>query len=90
LFARRAALSRTSDEVSGHDEIVALRDIPFESHCEHHLAPIMAKRTSAIYRDEAWSSVFLSLARLVDVYAKRLQIREKMIAEIAIASTCRA
>jgi GTP cyclohydrolase I len=75
-------LSRTFDEVAGYDEIVALRDIPFESHCEHHLAPIIGKAHIG-YMPRRRVVGISKLARLVDVYAKRLQIQEKMTAEIA-------
>lgn len=75
-------LSRTFDEVAGYDEMVALRDIPFESHCEHHLAPIIGKAHIA-YLPRRRVVGISKLARLVDVYAKRLQIQEKMTAEIA-------
>jgi GTP cyclohydrolase IA len=75
-------LSRTFEEVAGYDEIVALRDIPFESHCEHHLAPIIGKAHIA-YLPRRRVVGISKLARLVDVYAKRLQIQEKMTAEIA-------
>lgn len=75
-------LSRTFDEVAGYDEIVALRDIPFESHCEHHLAPIIGKAHIA-YLPRRRVVGISKLAQLVDVYAKRLQIQEKMTAEIA-------
>jgi GTP cyclohydrolase I len=75
-------LSRTFDEVAGYDEIVALRDIPFESHCEHHLAPIIGKAHIA-YLPRRRVVGISKLARLVDVYAKRLQIKEEMTAEIA-------
>jgi GTP cyclohydrolase I len=75
-------LSRTFEEVAGYDAIVALRDIPFESHCEHHLAPIIGKAHIA-YLPRRRVVGISKLARLVDVYAKRLQIQEKMTAEIA-------
>ena len=78
----KAYLSRTFEEVAGYDEIVALRDIPFESHCEHHLAPIIGKAHIA-YLPRRRVVGISKLARLVDVYAKRLQIQEKMTAEIA-------
>ena len=77
-------LSRTFEEVAGYDEIVALRDIPFESHCEHHLAPIIGKAHIA-YLPRRRVVGISKLARLVDVYARRLQIQEKMTAEIANA-----
>jgi len=75
-------LSRTFEEVAGYDEMVALRDIPFESHCEHHLAPIIG-RAHIAYLPKRRVVGISKLARLVDVYAKRLQIQEKMTAEIA-------
>lgn len=75
-------LSRTFDEVGGYDEMVMLRDIRFESHCEHHMAPFYGRVHIAYIPNER--VVGLSkLARLVDVYAKRLQIQEKMTAQIA-------
>jgi GTP cyclohydrolase IA len=77
-------LSTTFAEVGGYDEMVVLRDIRFESHCEHHMAPFFGRVHIAYLPDER--VVGLSkLARLVDVYAKRLQIQEKMTAEIANA-----
>jgi GTP cyclohydrolase I len=78
----RDYLSRTFDEVAGYDEIVVLRDISFESHCEHHLAPIIG-RVHIGYLPRHRVVGISKLARLVDVYAKRLQIQEKMTAEIA-------
>jgi GTP cyclohydrolase I len=75
-------LSRTFEEVAGYDEIVALRDIPFESHCEHHLAPIIG-RAHIGYLPRNRVVGISKLARLVDVFSKRLQIQEKMTAEIA-------
>jgi GTP cyclohydrolase I len=78
----RDYLSRTFDEVAGYDEIVVLRDISFESHCEHHLAPIIG-RAHIGYLPHNRVVGISKLARLVDVYAKRFQIQEKMTAEIA-------
>ena len=78
----RDYLSRTFDEVAGYDEMVVLRDISFESHCEHHLAPIIGRaHIGYIPRNRVVG--ISKLARLVDVYARRLQIQEKMTAEIA-------
>jgi GTP cyclohydrolase I len=78
----REYLARTFDETAGYDEIVALRDIPFESHCEHHLAPIIGKaHVGYLPRNRVVG--ISKLVRLVDVYAKRFQIQEKMTAEIA-------
>jgi GTP cyclohydrolase IA len=78
----RDYLSRTFDEVAGYDEMVVLRDIGFESHCEHHLAPIIG-RAHIGYLPRNRVVGISKLARLVDVYARRLQIQEKMTAEIA-------
>jgi GTP cyclohydrolase I len=78
----RDYLGRTFNEVAGYDEIVVLRDIPFESHCEHHLAPIIG-RAHIGYLPRNRVVGISKLARLVDVYARRLQIQEKMTAEIA-------
>ncbi|TNE41274.1 MAG: GTP cyclohydrolase I FolE [Alphaproteobacteria bacterium] len=77
-------LSRTFDEVAGYDDIVLVRGIGFESYCEHHMAPIIGTAHVAYLPDRR--VVGLSkLARLVDIYARRLQIQEKMTAEIAVA-----
>jgi GTP cyclohydrolase IA len=78
----RDYLTRTFDEVAGYDEMVVLRDITFESHCEHHLAPIIG-RAHIGYLPRHRVVGISKLARLVDVYARRLQIQEKMTAEIA-------
>lgn len=78
----RTILSRTFKEVEGYDEIVMLRDIEFESHCEHHMVPFTGKAHVA-YMPENKVIGISKLARLVDVYAKRLQIQEKMTAQIA-------
>jgi GTP cyclohydrolase IA len=72
-------LRRTFDEVDGCDEMVALRDIPFESYCEHHLAPIIGQAHIAYLPRHRVVSIS-KLARLLEVYAKRLQIQEKMTA----------
>src|ERR1700682_3766696 len=77
-----AYLRRTFEEVEGYDEMVVLRDIAFESHCEHHLAPIIG-RAHIGYLPRNRVVGISKLARLVNVYAKRLQIQEKMTAEIA-------
>jgi GTP cyclohydrolase IA len=78
----RDYLNRTFDEVAGYDEMVVLRDITFESHCEHHLAPIIG-RAHIGYLPRNRVVGISKLARLVEVYARRLQIQEKMTAEIA-------
>ncbi|HWI25851.1 MAG TPA: GTP cyclohydrolase I FolE [Stellaceae bacterium] len=75
-------LQRTFEETDGYDEMVVLRDIRFESHCEHHLAPIIGKAHVA-YLPQKRVVGISKLARLVEVYAKRLQIQEKMTAQIA-------
>jgi GTP cyclohydrolase I len=75
-------LQRTFEEVEGYDEMVVLRDIRFESHCEHHLAPIIGKAHVAYLPTHRVVGIS-KLARLVEVYAKRLQIQEKMTAQIA-------
>jgi GTP cyclohydrolase I len=75
-------LQKTFEETEGYDEMIVLRGIPFESHCEHHMAPIIG---------EAWVAYVPSgrvvgiskLARVVEIYARRLQIQEKMTAQIA-------
>jgi GTP cyclohydrolase I len=75
-------LQRTFSEVEGYDEMVVLKDIRFESHCEHHLAPIIGKAHVAYLPDRRVVGIS-KLARLVELYAKRLQIQEKMTAQIA-------
>ncbi|HVH77737.1 MAG TPA: GTP cyclohydrolase I FolE [Stellaceae bacterium] len=77
-----ALLQRTFEETDGYDEIVMLKDIRFESHCEHHIAPIIGKVHIAYLPDHRVVGIS-KLARLVEVYAKRLQIQEKMTAQIA-------
>ncbi len=75
-------LSRTFKEVEGYDEMVMLRDIEFESHCEHHMVPFTGKAHIA-YLPTCKVVGISKLARLVDAYSKRLQIQEKMTAQIA-------
>lgn len=75
-------LRRTFEEVEGYDEMVVLKDIGFESHCEHHLAPIIG-RAHVAYLPSHRVVGISKLARVVDTYAKRLQIQEKMTAQIA-------
>ena len=77
-------LSRTFEETDGYDEMVVLRDIGFESHCEHHMVPFVGKAHVA-YLPRHRVVGISKLARLVDAYAKRLQIQEKMTAQIANA-----
>jgi GTP cyclohydrolase IA len=78
----RDYLKRTFEETGGYDEVVVLRDIRFESHCEHHMAPIIG-RVHIGYLPRNRVVGISKLARLVEVYARRLQIQEKMTAEIA-------
>src|SRR5919198_738062 len=78
----RAFLQRTFEEIGGYDEVVLLRDIRFESHCEHHIAPIIG-RAHVGYLPRQRVVGISKLVRLVDVYSKRLQVQEKMTAEIA-------
>ncbi|HEX4111464.1 MAG TPA: GTP cyclohydrolase I FolE [Stellaceae bacterium] len=75
-------LGRTFDETDGYDEVVVLKDIRFESHCEHHLAPIIG-RAHVAYLPNRRVVGISKLARLVEVFAHRLQIQEKMTAQIA-------
>jgi GTP cyclohydrolase I len=75
-------LEKTFEEIEGYDEMIVLRGIPFESHCEHHMAPIMGKAWVA-YVPSGRVVGISKLARVVDVYARRLQIQEKMTAQIA-------
>ena len=75
-------LQRTFEEVAGYDEMVVLRNIRFISFCEHHMAPISGRAHIGYLPHDRVVGIS-KLARLVDVYAKRLQIQEKMTAEIA-------
>ncbi len=75
-------LSKTFEEIEGYDEMISLRGIRFESHCEHHMAPIIGRAWVA-YIPNGRVVGISKLARVVQVYAKRLQIQEKMTAQIA-------
>jgi GTP cyclohydrolase IA len=75
-------LARRFEEVGGYDEIVLLRDIPFQSHCEHHMAPIIGKAHIA-YLPSNWVVGISKLARVLHAYARRLQIQERLTAEVA-------
>ncbi len=77
-----ALLARTFDEVEGYDEIVLLRDIRVESHCEHHMVPIIG-RAHVAYLPRHRVVGISKLARVVEAYARRLQIQEKLTAQIA-------
>lgn len=78
----REILNKTFEETDGYDEMIVLRGIPFESHCEHHLAPIIGRAWVA-YVPTGRVVGISKLARVVDAYSKRLQIQEKMTAQIA-------
>ena len=73
---------RTFEEVEGYDEMVVLRDIAFESHCEHHMAPIIG-RAHVGYLPTKRSVGISKLARVVDGYARRFQVQEKLTAQVA-------
>src|SRR5690554_5582920 len=75
-------LARTFEEVGGYDEMIVLRDIEYESHCEHHMAPIIG-RVHVGYLPAGKVVGISKLARVVEAYAKRLQVQEKMTAQIA-------
>ena len=75
-------LQKTFEEIEGYDEMIALRGIRFESHCEHHMAPIIGQAWVA-YVPSGRVVGISKLARVVEVYAKRLQIQEKLTAQIA-------
>ena len=77
-------LNKTFDETSGYEEMVILREISFESHCEHHIAPILGRAWVA-YVPNGRVVGISKLARVVEAYAKRFQIQERMTAEIAAA-----
>ena len=75
-------LKRTFEEVEGYDEMVVLRDIEFESHCEHHMAPIIGKaHVGYLPRNKVVG--ISKLARVVEAFARRFQVQEKMTAQIA-------
>jgi GTP cyclohydrolase I len=75
-------LERTFEEVEGYDEMIVLRDIPFESHCEHHMAPIIGKAHVGYLPNNKIVGIS-KLARVVDAFARRFQVQEKMTAQIA-------
>jgi len=75
-------LKRTFEEVAGYDEVVLLRDIPFHSHCEHHLAPIIGTASIAYLPTDRVVGIS-KLARVLHGYSRRLQIQERLTAEIA-------
>jgi len=75
-------LARTFDEVGGYDEIVLLKDIPFQSHCEHHLAPIIGKASIAYLPANRVVGIS-KLARVLHGFARRLQVQERLTAQVA-------
>ncbi len=77
-----SVLSRTFEEVEGYDDMIVLKDIRFESHCEHHLAPIIGRAHVGYLPDRKVVGIS-KLARVVEAYARRLQVQEKMNAQIA-------
>jgi GTP cyclohydrolase I len=80
----RDYLQRTFEEVAGYDELIVLRDIEFESHCEHHMAPIIGKAHVGYLPDGKVVGIS-KLARVVETYARRFQVQEKLTAQIATA-----
>ena len=78
----REILQRTFEEIEGYDEMVILRDIRIESHCEHHMVPIIGRAHVAYLPDKRVVGIS-KLARVIEIYARRLQIQEKMTAQIA-------
>src|SRR5690606_11761692 len=77
-----AYLARTFEEVAGYDELIVLRDIAFESHCEHHMAPIIGRAWVGYLPDSKVVGIS-KLARVVEGFARRFQVQEKLTAEIA-------
>ncbi len=77
-----AILERTFTEVEGYDEMIVMSDIRFESHCEHHMVPIIGKAHVGYLPDKRVVGIS-KLARLVEIYARRLQVQEKMTVQIA-------
>ncbi|HEY6545292.1 MAG TPA: GTP cyclohydrolase I FolE [Dokdonella sp.] len=75
-------LGRTFEEVAGYDEMIVLRDIPFESFCEHHMAPIIGRAHVGYLPTDKVVGIS-KLARVVDAYARRFQVQEKLTAQIA-------
>jgi GTP cyclohydrolase I len=75
-------LERTFEEVEGYDEMIVLRDITFESHCEHHMAPIIGKAHVGYLPNNKIVGIS-KLARVVDTFARRFQVQEKLTAQIA-------
>ncbi|CAN7556132.1 GTP cyclohydrolase I FolE [Rhizobium sp. LjRoot98] len=83
-LAAEDVLGRTFEEVGGYDDIVLVKDIPFFSHCEHHMVPIIGKAHVA-YLPEGRVLGLSKIARVVDIFGRRLQTQETMTAQIAKA-----
>ena len=77
-----AVLRKSFDEIEGYDEMIVLRGVRFESHCEHHMAPILGRAWVAYVPDDRVVGIS-KLARVVEIYSKRLQIQERLTAQIA-------
>jgi GTP cyclohydrolase I len=77
-----AILQKSFDEIEGYDEMIVLRGVRFESHCEHHMAPILGRAWVA-YVPSGRVVGISKLARVVEIYAKRLQIQERLTAQVA-------
>jgi GTP cyclohydrolase IA len=75
-------LSRTFEEVGGYDDVVLLKDIPFQSHCEHHMAPIIGKASIAYLPTDRVVGIS-KLARVLQGFARRLQVQERLTAQVA-------
>ena len=75
-------LARVFEEVGGYDELVLLKDIPFQSHCEHHMAPIIGKASIAYMPTDRVVGIS-KLARVLHGYSRRLQVQERLTAEVA-------
>ena len=75
-------LARTFEEVGGYDELILLKDIPFQSHCEHHMAPIIGKAAIAYMPKDRVVGIS-KLARVLHGFARRLQVQERLTAEVA-------
>jgi GTP cyclohydrolase I len=78
----RSVLDRVFEDVNGYDDMVMVRDIPFSSHCEHHMVPFMGMAHIAYYPSDEGVVGLSKLARLVDIFAKRLQTQESLTAQI--------
>src|SRR5690606_36349863 len=78
-------LERTFDEIGSYDDMVVVRDIPFSSHCEHHMVPFVGKAHIAYYPADGKVVGLSKLARVVEVFSRRLQTQERLTSEIVTA-----